>query len=134
MRSPLPLAFLIATACSAIKDAPAEGIGSTIPVDSGASAAAAGAAAARGGATAAAPAIPDSIRRPQEPLVPTPDPVRGLYVNRWAALGRKQWELIDVAKRTEVNALVLDVKDDRGFVLYRSNVPLVREIGADTLQ
>jgi hypothetical protein len=42
------------------------------------------------------------------------------------------WELIDVAKRTEVNALVIDVKDDRGFVLYRSTVPLAREIGADT--
>jgi hypothetical protein len=42
------------------------------------------------------------------------------------------WTLIDVARRTEVNALVIDVKDDRGFVLYRSRVPLAREIGADT--
>lgn len=42
------------------------------------------------------------------------------------------WDLIDVAKRTEVNALVIDVKDDRGFVLYRSKVALAREIGADT--
>jgi hypothetical protein len=66
------------------------------------------------------------------PLVPTPDTVRGLYVNRWAALGEKMWQLVDVAKRTEVNALVIDVKDDRGFVLYRSGVPLAREIGADT--
>jgi hypothetical protein len=41
-------------------------------------------------------------------------------------------ELIEVARRTEVNALSLDVKDDRGFVLYRSRVPLAREIGADT--
>ena len=53
-------------------------------------------------------------------------------MNRWAALGQRMWELIDVAKRTEVNALVIDVKDDRGFVLYRSTVPLAREIGADT--
>jgi hypothetical protein len=64
--------------------------------------------------------------------VPAPDTLRGLYVNRWAALGRKLTDLIAVAKRTEVNALVIDVKDDRGFVLYRSNVPLAREIGADT--
>jgi hypothetical protein len=42
------------------------------------------------------------------------------------------WQLIDVARTTEVNALVLDVKDDRGFVLYRSRVPLARQIGADT--
>jgi len=64
--------------------------------------------------------------------VPTPDPVRGLYVNRWAALGQRMWQLIDVAKTTEVNALVIDVKDDRGFVLYKSRVPLAQEIGADT--
>jgi hypothetical protein len=57
--------------------------------------------------------------------------VRGLYVSRWAALGRRMWELIDVAKRTEVNALVIDVKDDRGYLLYRSGVPLARQIGAD---
>ena len=64
--------------------------------------------------------------------VPTPDTLRGLYVNRWAALGSKLDRLIVVARTTEINALVIDVKDDRGFVLYRSNVPLAREIGADT--
>src|SRR5512143_1825854 len=66
------------------------------------------------------------------PLVPRPTPLRGLYVNRWAALGDRMWRLIQVAKTTEVNALVIDVKDDRGLVLYRSRVPLAREIGADT--
>lgn len=80
------------------------------------------------------PSVPDSIRRPAMPLVPTPTEVRGLYVNRWAARGDRMWELVDLARRTEVNALVIDVKDDRGLVLYRSTVPLAREIGADTLQ
>ena len=64
--------------------------------------------------------------------VPTPDTLRGLYVNRWAALGSKLRTLIDVARKTEVNALVIDVKDDRGFVLYPSDVKLAHEIGADT--
>ena len=64
--------------------------------------------------------------------MPAPSVLRGLYVNRWAVLGQRMWELIDVARKTEVNALVLDVKDDRGYVLYRSSVPLAREIGADT--
>ena len=67
------------------------------------------------------------------PLVPRPEVVRGLYVNRWAVLDPRIWQLIDVAKRTEVNALVIDVKDDRGYALYRSGVPLAREIGADTI-
>lgn len=77
-------------------------------------------------------AVPDSVKRSPAPLVPTPAPVRGLYVSRWAAIGQRMWQLIDVAERTEVNALVIDVKDDRGLVLYHSNVPLAREIDADT--
>ncbi|HUQ45044.1 MAG TPA: putative glycoside hydrolase [Gemmatimonadaceae bacterium] len=75
----------------------------------------------------AAQSNPTSARTP----TPRPAVVRGLYVNRWAANGPKMWALIDVAKRTEVNALVLDVKDDRGYLLYRSSVPLARAIGAD---
>ena len=67
-------------------------------------------------------------------LVPTPDTLRGLYVNRWAAIGPAMWRLIALAKQTEINALVIDVKDDRGLMLYRSSVPLAREIGADTVQ
>ena len=74
----------------------------------------------------------DSLPDLRPPLVPTPKVVRGLYVNRWAALGDRGWQLIGLASRTEVNALVIDVKDDRGFVLYRSRVPLARAIGADT--
>ena len=73
----------------------------------------------------------DTVVYPPAPLVPTPEHVRGLYVNRWAALGKRLRDLIEVAKSTEVNALVIDVKDDRGFVLYRSDVKLAREIGAD---
>ena len=79
----------------------------------------------------AAPALAQTADTARVPLVPRPPVVRGLYVNRWAAIGQKVWQLIDVAKRTEVNALVIDVKDDRGYVLYRSSVPLAHAIGAD---
>ncbi len=74
----------------------------------------------------------DSIEKARVVRVPTPDTLRGLYVNRWASLGQRMNQLIDVAKTTEINSLVLDVKDDRGFVLYKSRVPLAAEIGADT--
>ena len=86
---------------------------------------------ARGKPTASStPVVRDTVKPVMH--VPVPDTLRGLYVNRWAALGSKLKTLIEVAKKTEVNALVIDVKDDRGFVLYRSRVPLAREIGADT--
>lgn len=87
--------------------------------------------AARGKATASSTTVRIDAAVPVA-HVPTPDTLRGLYVNRWAALGSKLDRLIEVARTTEINALVIDVKDDRGFVLYRSNVPLAREIGADT--
>src|SRR5256885_14207765 len=57
----------------------------------------------------------ESLIRPPISHVPTPDTLRGLYVNRWAALGSKLKGLIRVARKTEINALVIDVKDDRGF-------------------
>ncbi|MFL5561969.1 MAG: putative glycoside hydrolase [Gemmatimonadaceae bacterium] len=85
----------------------------------------------RGGAVSSAP-VADSAPA-KIPLVPRPAVLRGLYVNRWAALGDRMWQLISVAKSTEVNALVIDVKDDRGLVLYRSRVALARQIGADTV-
>ncbi len=74
----------------------------------------------------------DSAQRARIVRVPRPEVLRGLYVNRWAALGKKMTQIIDLAKSTEVNAVVIDVKDDRGFVLYKSRVPLADEIGADT--
>src|SRR5687767_13082643 len=53
--------------------------------------------------------VADPVAPPRIVRVPAPDTLRGLYVNRWAALGRKLTTLIGVAKRTEVNALVIDV-------------------------
>lgn len=82
-------------------------------------------------------AVTDSVSRtdtaaPRVVYVAHPDTLRGLYVNRWAALGDRMWQLVQIAKSTEINALVIDVKDDRGLVLYRSRVPLAAKIGADS--
>ena len=81
---------------------------------------------------ASRPVEADSIAALPVPLVPMPDTVRGLYVSRWAAIGSRMPDLLGLAERTEINALVIDVKDDRGLVLYRSGVKLAREIAADT--
>ena len=120
----LPLALLLAGCAAGAESVVADSSAVRTTPDSGRAPRAAAA------AQAALPA--DSLPRPKPPLVATPDPVRGLYVNRWKALGRRSMgDLVEVAKRTEVNALVIDVKDDRGFVLYDSRVPLAGEIGAD---
>ncbi len=76
--------------------------------------------------------VPPRPARIQHPA--TPDPVRGLYVNREVAEGPGLWKLIALARRTRVNALVFDVKDDNGLLLYPSTVGLARVIGADTVR
>ncbi|MBI1967970.1 MAG: GTP-binding protein [Gemmatimonadetes bacterium] len=69
---------------------------------------------------------------PPEPdfLVPPP-PVKALYVNAWAFGSSKLWRLIRLADSTEINAFVVDVKDDTGCLLYPSAVQTALEIGAN---
>lgn len=65
--------------------------------------------------------------------VPRPDSVRALYVNAWAAGSRSRMaELIAIADSTEINALIIDVKESDTFLAYDGTaIPLAREIGAD---
>jgi hypothetical protein len=57
--------------------------------------------------------------------------VRSIYVNAWAFGGKRFHELVRLADRSEVNAFVVDVKDDTGYLTYRSAVPTAVEIGAN---
>ena len=59
------------------------------------------------------------------------DQVRALYVNAWAFGGSRFRELIRLADDTEVNALVIDIKDDTGYLTYPSKVPTAIAIGAN---
>ncbi|MBT8403758.1 MAG: putative glycoside hydrolase [Gemmatimonadetes bacterium] len=64
-------------------------------------------------------------------LEPRPRAIRGLYVNAWAAGSRARLDtLLAVARATEVNALVIDIKDASGYVSHASQVESVRAAGA----
>jgi hypothetical protein len=75
---------------------------------------------------------------PAHPLSPWPTPpsarkpadVRALYVNAWAFGGSRFHELVRLADETEINALVIDLKDDTGYLTYPSKVPTALAIGA----
>ena len=62
---------------------------------------------------------------------PRPEHVRGIYLNAWTAgsWGRRG-RLIELARRTEINSFVIDIKDATGYVSHRSRVPLATEVGA----
>jgi len=77
------------------------------------------------------PRLNEPIEWPAPPLRRPPTPVRALYVNAWAFGGSRFRELVDLADTTEVNSLVIDVKDDTGYLTYRSEVPTAISIGAN---
>jgi hypothetical protein len=89
----------------------------------------------------AAPAAPDSlvaipvveypVRWPAPPLNRPPARMRAIYVNAWAFGGKRFHDLVRLADRTEINAFVVDVKDDTGYLTYRSEVPTAVAIGAN---
>ncbi|HSB52852.1 MAG TPA: putative glycoside hydrolase [Gemmatimonadales bacterium] len=68
---------------------------------------------------------------PAPPLRQPPDAVRALYVNAWAFGGSRFRDLVRLADSTEVNSFVIDVKDDTGYLTYKSEVPTAIEIGAN---
>jgi hypothetical protein len=57
--------------------------------------------------------------------------VHGLYLNAWVFGTNRFWDLARLADSTEANTFVIDVKDDTGFLTYRSSVPTAVEIGAN---
>ncbi len=64
-------------------------------------------------------------------LLPPTATIKGLYVNAWAFGSQKLWQLVRLADETEINAFVIDVKDDTGCLLYPSAVPTAEQIGAN---
>jgi hypothetical protein len=57
--------------------------------------------------------------------------VRALYVNRFAAQSSKRMrQLIQIADETEINALVIDMKDEFGLNFTPSNAQFARNAGA----
>jgi hypothetical protein len=89
----------------------------------------------------ALPASPDSMQLRGVELryvLPEPlfdnasalQPIKALYVNAWAFGSAKLGQLVRLADSTEINALVVDVKDDTGCLLYPSEVKVAQDIGA----
>ena len=59
--------------------------------------------------------------------------VRGIYVSGWVAGNEKRVnQLIELIDRTDLNAMVIDVKNDYGKLTYRSKLPKIKSIGADS--
>ncbi len=67
----------------------------------------------------------------QKPLANPPSVVKAVYATSWSAGSvPKMNYLINLIKKTEVNAIVIDIKDYSGAVSYNMEVPEVIKYGA----
>ncbi|MFH1789786.1 MAG: putative glycoside hydrolase [bacterium] len=61
---------------------------------------------------------------------PDPIKVKGLYLTAYSAGNNaKMNEIISLIQATELNSVVIDIKDYSGYVLYDSSLALVSELG-----
>lgn len=119
----LPLAGCMAAASD---DVPVAGSAGTDRVPVAAADSVAGAPADTGRATATEPTAEAALAALGDPPV-----VRALYVNRWAAQSRARMRaLIELADRTRVDALVLDMKDEFGLN-FRPDDPALAQYAGD---
>lgn len=78
-------------------------------------------------ATEPAPSGTSNISKPAGEKVK----VKALYLTGWTVGSMsKVNHYIELAKNTEINSYVIDIKDDDGYVGYESQIPEVRDIGA----
>jgi hypothetical protein len=57
-------------------------------------------------------------------------PVKGIYVTDYVAGSEQRLpEMIGIADRTEINAFVINVKNDYGYVSYETSAPMAQQYG-----
>jgi hypothetical protein len=85
-------------------------------------------------APAAAPTqTADASPSPRSAADITSDPVRALYVNRWATQSKRRMaKLLAAADSTEINAFVIDMKDEFGLNYKSQNPEFAKNAGSAT--
>jgi len=79
---------------------------------------------------AAAPSAPAPAAAPARKTMGDTGIVRALYVNRWASQSTKKMHaLIAIADKTEINALVIDMKDEFGLNFESKDTSVSRNAG-----
>src|SRR3989344_6054007 len=68
---------------------------------------------------------------PQKPLEDPPKIIRAVYLTAWSAGSSKAIDaVITRAKDSEINAVIIDIKDHTGIISYETDIQEINEIGA----
>lgn len=85
---------------------------------------------------AAAPGRKTPDGKPEQPAIyekkdPQPDApkVKGIYVTAHSAGGERFAKLLSLVDKTELNSMVIDIKDDNGYITYPTATPELLKLG-----
>ncbi|OHB21934.1 MAG: hypothetical protein A2939_01540 [Parcubacteria group bacterium RIFCSPLOWO2_01_FULL_48_18] len=71
----------------------------------------------------------------QKPLAKPPDIVKAIYATSWSVSSANRMKYFsNLIETTELNAIVIDIKDFSGYVAYDSELDLVRRYGAEQIR
>lgn len=65
----------------------------------------------------------------KDPQPETP-PIKGIYVTAHSAGGARMESLLKLLDETDLNSMVIDIKDDNGYITYPTTTPELLEVGA----
>lgn len=72
---------------------------------------------------------------PQKPLANPPSEIKAVYLTSWSGGSQKKVDyIIDLIKTTELNAVVIDIKDYSGYVTYDIKAPEVEKYKAKEIR
>jgi hypothetical protein len=71
------------------------------------------------------------LANPGAEITLAPQKVKALYLTVWGSASKKIREAaLEALERNNMNALVIDIKGDRGFIPFKVDLPLAEEAGA----
>lgn len=62
-----------------------------------------------------------------QPDAPT---VKGVYVTAYSAGGERMASLLNLLDKTDLNSMVIDIKDDLGNITYKTDNPILQKLGS----
>jgi hypothetical protein len=77
-------------------------------------------------APSATPATDSALHTDPQPDAPK---VKGIYVTAYSAGGSRMEQLLALLDKTELNSMVIDIKDDAGYITYKTDNAELQQMG-----
>jgi len=77
----------------------------------------------------------EAIQEKKAEHIKTPNAVKAIYMTSWVA-GTPKWraELVDFIKKSEINSMIIDIKDYTGTLAFDTENSLIKSVGSEEIR